>query len=225
MRLKQFKFTDIIISIILTLLLLSVAVIFTLNFKPLYYWSIDHLDIAQTSGYSKGEIIDKYKALIEYNSPFYNGELSFPSLPSSAEGIQHFVEVKDIFIAFYFIALTTFVVSIVIILYKHNKRDYNYLLVSSIMVIILPLIVGTLLFLDFDTTFRVFHEIFFDNDYWLFDPLTDPVINILPSNFFLYCALLIIFFVILGSIILFISYKALKKRTGIKYRKNRGLNI
>lgn len=225
MNKKQIKFTDFIIGIIFTLLLISVAVIFTINFRPLYYLDIDFLGIENTSGYPREEIIDNYNALIDYSSPFNHGELSFPSLPSSPEGIQHFAEVKDIFIAFYIISLATFIVSIAIILYKHKKKDYHYLFISSIMVVIIPLVVGLLLFIDFDTSFRVFHELFFDNDYWLFDPIADPVINILPADFFLHSALLIILCIISGSIILFFIYRGTRKRTGIRFRKNRGLNI
>lgn len=54
-------------------------------------------------------------------------------------------------------------------------------------------IVGGLAALDFDRAFTVFHTIFFPGkDNWLFDPATDPVILILPEEFFRSCALLIL---------------------------------
>ena len=79
--------------------------------------------------------------------------------------------------------------------------------------------------IDFDTTFLIFHRLFFDNDYWLFDPITDPVINILPSAFFLHCAILIIAVILLGSLVMYLVYLHLKKHSGIKYRKIRGIKI
>ena len=97
--------------------------------------------------------------------------------------------------------------------------------VSSLTAIILPLIVGLLLAIDFDKAFTVFHKMFFKNDYWIFDPITDPVINILPSAFFLHCAILIVVFVLLASLILYLIYLYLKSRLGIKYRKNNGIKI
>jgi len=39
--------------------------------------------------------------------------------------------------------------------------------------------------LDFNYAFRVFHEIFFDNDLWLLDPATELLINIVPLPFFI----------------------------------------
>lgn len=47
--------------------------------------------------------------------------------------------------------------------------------------------------LDFDGAFTVFHSIFFPGkDNWLFDPVTDPVILILPEAFFRNCAIAIV---------------------------------
>lgn len=37
---------------------------------------------------------------------------------------------------------------------------------------------------DFTKYFTVFHEIFFDNDLWIFDPKTDYMIRMLPEGFF-----------------------------------------
>jgi integral membrane protein (TIGR01906 family) len=224
-RKKHFKITDIFVGLIFTILFLSLGLIFTINFRPLYYLDVKLLDISDTSGLSKEEIIENYDALIDYSSPFYKGKLSFPSLDASPSGIQHFEEVKDIFVAFYLLAAISLIAAVIIIIYKYRKRDISYLLVSSITAIVLPVIVGLLLAIDFDTSFLIFHKIFFNNDYWIFDPLTDPVINILPATFFLHCAFLIIAFILIGSLILYLVYLYLKKRSGIKYRKIPGIKI
>lgn len=212
-RLKQLKLTDILIGIVFTLFFISIALIITINFRPLYYLDIKLLDIEEVSGFTRKVIIDNYNALIDYSSPFFKGTLSFPTLPASTEGIQHFKEVKDIFTSFYILAAVTLALIIPISLYKYKTRNYSFLLVSSVTMIIMPLIIGIVLFIDFDTTFIVFHKLFFNNDYWLFDPSTDPVINILPDTFFLHCALLIILLIIIGSIMLLLTYKFITKRT------------
>jgi integral membrane protein (TIGR01906 family) len=60
---------------------------------------------------------------------------------------------------------------------------------------ILPLIFGFLMAVGFDRFFVTFHEIFFSNDDWLFNPATDPIINVLPETFFMHC--FILFFVLI----------------------------
>lgn len=55
------------------------------------------------------------------------------------------------------------------------------------------LLIALLAALDFDGAFTVFHSIFFPGkDNWLFDPVTDPVILILPETFFRNCAIAIV---------------------------------
>lgn len=209
---RKFTFKNIIIGIIFTLFFISFGVIFTVNFRPLYYYDIDYLQISENSAYDKEVIIRNYDALIDYNSPFYKGELKFPDLTSSKEGLQHFVEVKNIFVAFYYIALISFILCLLIVLYKRKQKDYNYLLVSSLTLILLPLIISLFALIDFDTTFVVFHKIFFKNDYWIFDPRLDPIINLLPQTYFLHSLLMIIFIILLGSISLFIGYVGKKDK-------------
>lgn len=43
------------------------------------------------------------------------------------------------------------------------------------------------LFGGFESIFITFHQIFFRDATWLFDPATDPVINILPERYFMLC--------------------------------------
>ena len=58
-----------------------------------------------------------------------------------------------------------------------------------------------------DRFFVLFHKLFFNNDYWIFDETTDPVIRILPDGFFLHCAFMILFLIILGSVICLFCYR------------------
>lgn len=224
-KIRRFKITDLYIGLVFTLLFLSFGVVFTINFKPLYYLNVNLLNIPETSGYPKNEIIENYNALIDYSSPFYKGELSFPTLDASPSGIQHFKEVKDIFMLFYLLGTFSLFASVAIIIYKYKKRDISYLPVSSLTAIILPIITGLLLSIDFDTSFVIFHKMFFNNDFWIFDPMTDPVINILPAEFFLHCALLIIAIILMSSLFLYLVYLRLKRYSGIKYRKNPGIKL
>jgi integral membrane protein (TIGR01906 family) len=216
---KKFKLTDILIGFVFTLLFISIGVIAAVNFRFIYYRDIDRLNISQTSGLEKEVIINNYDTLIRYNSPFYKGNLELPNLPSSPGGLQHFAEVKTIFIAFYYIAAISMVISLLIIFYKHRKKENSYLLVSSITVLVIPFIAVLGSMINFDAIFILFHKIFFRNDLWIFDPAKDPVITILPDTFFLHSLLVIIAFVLLGSILLLLSYFWTNSK--IQYRRRR----
>jgi integral membrane protein (TIGR01906 family) len=222
---KHFKITDLLIGILFTLLFISIGVVFTINFRPLYYMDIKTLHIEAFSGLTKDVILQNYNALIDYSSPFYRGNLAFPTLPASASGLSHFAEVKVLFTDFYILGAITLVMGIFIIIHKSKVKDYSYLLVSAITAIVLPLLLSIFMSLDFDRTFIIFHKIFFNNSDWLFDPVTDPVINILPDAFFMHCAILIILTVLLFSLAFILVYFYEKKHFSIKYRKNKGLKL
>ncbi len=64
----------------------------------------------------------------------------------------------------------------------------------------LPVLFGFFMLIGFDQFFIAFHGLFFNNDAWLFNPLTDPIINALPEAYFMHC--FILFFVLLEGLFL-----------------------
>lgn len=73
---------------------------------------------------------------------------------------------------------------------------------------------------DFNMVFTRFHEIFFSNDLWLFDPAVDYMIRMLPEGFFYDMAVRIAGFWMIGLVIMFLgslilSRTSKKKGSGI----------
>lgn len=211
-NMKKLKLTDLLAGILFTLFFISIGVIAAVNFRFVYYFDIGYLNIPEQSGFDKAVIRENYDALIDYNSPFFKGDLKFPTLPSSPEALQHFAEVKTIFVSFYYLAPVTLLFLLILIFYKRRKQDYRYLFVSAVTVLVLPAIISAGCAVNFDEVFFLFHKLFFRNNYWLFDPSTDPVILILPDTFFFHALLVIIAFILVGSLALFLLFFS-KRRT------------
>lgn len=183
---KQF-----ILTVSLSIFLITFSVIFTLNFRPLYYSDINLLHISRESGFSEQRIRENYDRLIDYNSVFYKKDLKFPSLPMSKEGKIHFQDVKRIFSGLQYACLVSFIIILAGLLWKREKKYFRFLKKASVIAALLPLIFGVLIWAaGWDRAFVAFHELAFSNDYWIFDEAFDPVITILPDAFFLHCALL-----------------------------------
>ncbi|MDY5846765.1 MAG: TIGR01906 family membrane protein [Bariatricus sp.] len=64
---------------------------------------------------------------------------------------------------------------------KILPRMYERVLAAFIVVIV---VLGLLISKNFTKCFMIFHELFFDNDLWIFDPETDYMIRMLPEGFF-----------------------------------------
>ncbi|MBP5160416.1 MAG: TIGR01906 family membrane protein [Lachnospiraceae bacterium] len=221
---KPYMVTDIFIGLCFSLFLISLGVIIAINLRPLYYLCISWFDIDTRSGLSADEIKLNYNALIDWCSPFHTGELRFPTLAASAAGISHFEDCKRIFNAIYIICGSGLLLSAAAVFWRTREREYRYLLVSSIMSVALPTVVGIMCLISFDFTFTLMHKILFTNDDWIFDPAKDPVINILPEGFFFVCAGVIILTVFVGALILLLRYRARKKRVRVTWLQPRKKN-
>ena len=126
------------------------------------------------------------------------------------EGEVHFEDVKQIFILISKIAYATGIYSLFGLLICMFKRNYKVLKHTSIMIVVLPGILLALAMTDFDKYFIMFHHLAFSNTYWIFDPVKDPVIMILPQEFFMHSFLLIIALILAIAFVLSILYKLIK---------------
>lgn len=207
------RITDAFAGILLMLFILSAAVIMTLGFRPLYYFDIGYLEIAEYSGYSEEKIRENYDVLIDYNQKSFITKLTFPDFPMSKEGEIHFTEVKQIFQFIIKLFWVSGVLLILLIIWKKKRKEFDYLKAAGIMTIVIPSVLGLLVALNWEKAFELFHEILFQNDYWLFDSVTDPVINILPDEYFLHCAMLIFGIAAVGAVICLGLYFVKKRKS------------
>ncbi len=203
------------------LVLVCISVTLVLNFRPLYYMDMKLLDIPGQSGYEESLIKENYDILITYNNITYGGKLNFKDLPMSETAKIHFLEVKRLFGLFEWCAIiggTIFVIQARIMWKKRRFRWLKYTAVSSIAI---PLVLGVFVLSNWEAVFIGFHRLVFRNDYWLFDPQTDPIITMLPDEFFSHCAALIIACVLAGSVVCYCLYKRQSRKYNVEKYKRR----
>lgn len=193
--------SNILLAVILTMFIFTMAVVLILNFKWLYYIDITLLGIEQRSGMSVSNIRAHYDTLIRYNQFWFRGELVFPTLPMSTTGRIHFQEVKVIFSVIQILCMFSFVASVIGIIKKVRKRQYGYFKIAGLLSLAIPTVLGISALLWWDKFFEIFHKILFRNDYWLFDSRTDPVILMLPDAYFMHCAIGILLLIFLASLL------------------------
>ena len=212
-----FRWTDILLGLFFFLALVGLGLAIAVNFRPLYYACIDWFDIEKSSGLPRDEIILNYDTLIDYCCPFYFHELYFPTLRSSVSGLSHFAECKVLFNIFYVAGFVSVIFLIPGFISRLKEKEIRFLKVCSIVSIVIPMILVLATIIDFDGLFVLFHKIAFNNDDWLFDPRTDPVITILPEEFFMLCLVVIAGTVIIGSCVtmaIYLHKKKIKRLTG-----------
>ena len=212
--------TSVLITVLAALLIVSVSISLPILIRPFYYAQIEHLDLPPSLSYE--QIKRCYDEMMDYclglSSEFSAGGLKF-----SEEGVSHFDDVRVLFfVDFAVIIASALLLAAIFITLKLTKvkphrffgRSAPFWSVVSIGSICSA--IGIACAVNFRQTFIFFHKIFFvGKENWAFDPSTDPIILLLPNQFFSNCGLLIFASVIIFSIAImlyeFIPRKKLKK--------------
>ena len=155
----------------------------------------------RAAGMSAADIRANYDALIDYNLLWHRGSLVFPTLPMSAGGAIHFQEVKRIFDGIWIACIVSGILSLFLLIRQHRLGRRKHFTIAGILAIVIPAILGILVAIDWERFFVTFHKLAFRNDFWLFDPATDPVILILPDTYFLQCAVGILAIILIGAVV------------------------
>ena len=173
--------------------LLSLAILLTIYLAWLLYpQEISWLNLTNRVHLQPQTIQHNFNVLMAYLTNPFSQQLEMPDLPSSVSGLHHFAVVKGLFHLAQGVALVT--LPIFYLFWKQVIRKGFLPLYRRALLIILslPLVLGLVgVFIGFEQFFTLFHQILFvGDDTWLFDPAKDPVILILPENFFLHAFLL-----------------------------------
>lgn len=167
--------------------------------RGFYTVQIGPLGICEASGLTRWQAAEAYGDVMDYCMG-RRPDFSAGVLPFSAEGAGHFADVRGLFllVVWVFVAAAGLLLTGAVVcrlrrqrLPRLGGRTPGFWAACGLGGLFL--LIALLAALDFDGAFTVFHSIFFPGkDNWLFDPVTDPVILILPEAFFRNCAIAIV---------------------------------
>ena len=179
---------------------------------PLFHSLVNIFQLPELTYLSEKTISYNFDKLMRYLLNPVISKLDMPDITSSQSGLKHFSDVKQLFLLA--ILLTVILLAPTFLFIK--KKRYIQFYQGIKICLVIPVFIGVMaLFGGFDSIFISFHRIFFRDATWLFDPATDPIINILPENYFMLC------FMIFGVIyMVFWSYLLLKTKRSFSNEKN-----
>lgn len=179
------------------LFVLSAAVLGTIYLAWLVYpFEISFLGLEKVVYMKAADISYNFNILMNYLTNPFASVLDMPNFSSSADGLKHFADVKVLF----HLVQVIFLISLPAVFYfwkevvrkgygKLYRTVFLWMALAPLLIALVGLLIG------FDSFFVLFHHLLFPGDStWLFDPLKDPVIYILPQEFFLHC--FILFFIL-----------------------------
>lgn len=151
------------------------------------------------------KVMHNYNQLMWYLIWPFRQRLHMDNFHTSVSAAKHFADCKRLFL----LAIFVFLVCLVIRLLAKRRRRKAFLDLNrtwALLFLILPIAVLPFALTNFDSFFVLFHHLFFTNSDWLFNPATDPIIDVLTEGFFAAC------FAVAGIIYeLYFAEKLLKK--------------
>lgn len=181
------------ILIVLTIMLTSIEIVsFDKNFYSRQY---EKNNTAQLVGVTKDELLEITDELLLYLRDRREDLNVMYSRGGNVFGDREIDHMKDVKLLFLYgfklrnIAFFLIVVSIVLMSIIYPKLWIKYLSFAFIWVsavfLVLTILIGIGIVVDFDLVWDKFHHIFFNNDLWLLDPDTDVLIMMMPGIFFI----------------------------------------
>ena len=193
--------------------LLSVLLIIIFSILPLFlssYFSIFNKSFYKKE-FTKYNIYQKYEGinLDDYNDQVLDylkgGKENMPDTISlTGKELVHMKDVKNIFSGFLLLFNSLLIISIIllVILISFNKKKLSKIFFySGIFSLALSIVLLLFFYFSFISSFTIFHNIFFEENSWLFNPY-DNIINIYPVGFFFDISLKIFLGMIILSLLL-----------------------
>ena len=175
------------------LCLLAVAILLTIYLAWLLYsMEISYFALSDKVHLKAETIQYNFNILMNYLTNPFSQKLSMPDFRSSAAGLHHFQAVKYLFHLAQAIFLVT-LPALIFFIKKVVKKGFlalyqRILFILSVLPFVMICLAGLI---GFNNFFTLFHQVLFVGDNtWLFDPAKDPVIWILPEEFFMHAFIL-----------------------------------
>ena len=181
-KLKHFLYQH-FIGLCILVGLVAITAIITLNLTFTYPWISRYFELDVVTGLDHATLLYNYRRIIHYTNWPWITTLYMPNFPMSETGEFHFWEVKVIFGVLQIISI--FFISWIILSIRRNWFLLKYFNAAANLIFVIFSLLLILMLIDFDFLFYWFHRAFFNNDYWIFDHRSDPIILALPAELFM----------------------------------------
>ena len=183
--------------IVILISIISFSIFIVINQPYLYLGMARKYHYAKVIGISYSVLKNTYFKLLLY----LNGLVHcwHPPFSYSLKEIHHFADVRHLVIINNMIMII-FGIWAIKIIYHRLKDHMIWQLITPLRLIQMGIWIFLFLVLvKFNTIFIIFHKILFQNNNWIFNPQTDPIIKILIPDFFENCFLLVIILWFMGN--------------------------
>ena len=193
---KLSKFFTVILAFALVFFWLSAAIALPIVARPFYYSQARSLELDRLTGWDYEVIFEAYDDVMDYL--VYGEEFGTGQLKWSEDGKAHFADCKVLFrLDFIVLGLSSVFIIIALPLLRLKAENRGGVaragFFAALILTALLVVLGVWAALDFGGFFTFFHQTLFPGKTnWVFNIITDPIVLILPYEFWMRAGLLII---------------------------------
>lgn len=201
MKKEKARVYEILIGIVMSIAVVVVFLISSFEMGAYGSWDFYEKEYEKYNVKIKLDMeMDDIMEVTKYMMSYLRGNEEVLSIETTVEGeVQdffneqdrfHMEEVQTLFIGgLWMRRISCAIIAVLAFALWKKKSNWKAFLpeVYQKTIAVLGVVVAALayfIYKNFSEVFVIFHEIFFDNDLWIFDPRTDYMIRMLPEGFF-----------------------------------------
>ena len=194
-----------LLAVSLPLFFISLNVRILTNAQTFYEWGFDNYNVERRTGLDETALSSAAEQLIDY----FNNDEEFLDIRVNYLGgeielfnqreITHMSDVKDVINGVFTGGLVTGGILIVVVAGGFFLLGRGFLPLlrsgivwSTIAGLTVAALFGLATLIDFNTTFRIFHEVAFRNDFWKLSPSQSILLRMFPQGFWLTATLILV---------------------------------
>lgn len=188
-----------IVTVILCVLTaIGVALFITVNLSPLFI----HVSAAAPLGLTRGQVQTDYWRLLAYLELPWVRHLQLQSIPITAQALIHFRDVRHLLLIGELVSGVSLVITIWLVHKQKRQGQLWRLLLPLKWSLYLIVMLAWLPLINFSADFVAMHRVLFTNHDWLFSPQRDPIILLMPEQFFwrLFMIWLVVALLLIGTL-------------------------
>ncbi len=159
---------------------------------------MDSLGVCESAEKTPQQVKDAYNDMLDFL--VFNKEFNLGDFEYTEDAQAHFEDVKRLFGGILIVMAISFVAVVTLLILEKKKKislkmwkGFHAGFYASIMALLLPSLILCFSAIDFRAAGEFFHHILFPGkSNWVFYPSENPIIEILPMQFFVNCAILIV---------------------------------
>lgn len=178
---------DYVLLTMIVLFSITLSTFFVINASFIYELVVKNWALSTKYHVSNAILLHNLKVMTNFIQNPFAQEMNLIQYHLSRGAYEHFTDVRKLVILNHFILVVSGIYLIIAWTKKVLQQQLWKLTEYLKRVLVCIVLIMLICLIDFNDIFIYLHQLVFLNHNWVFSPKKDPIINVLPDQYFLCC--------------------------------------